>query len=213
MRSDSASRNIPRSAQMRRRIAVEAARLMSEHGIRDFHLAKRKAAAHLNVSNEANLPRNSEIELALREHQRLFQATQQPQQVRYLRERAIAAMDFFQRFEPRLVGGVLEGTADRHSAVCLHLFSDTAEQVIELLDEHAIAYHELDRRQRMRHHEYVQFPALCIQRDDVEFDLTILPRDAIRQPPMDRVNDRPMRRAARADVELLLTGDEIWGSN
>ena len=33
-----------RNEQLRRRVALEAARLISEHGIRDYQLAKRKAA-------------------------------------------------------------------------------------------------------------------------------------------------------------------------
>ncbi|MEO8803411.1 MAG: hypothetical protein ABI304_09500 [Rudaea sp.] len=202
------SRNVARNDQLRRRIAVEAARLMSEHGIRDFHLAKRKAAAHLNVPAEASLPSNSEIEQALREHQRLFHTDQQPQHLRFLREAAQEAMRFFRRFEPRLVGAVLDGTADQHSAICLHLFSDTPEQVVVFLVEHAIDYRELDRRQRLRHDEYAQFPAFLIEHRDARFDLTVLPHDAIRQSPLDRIHERPMRRANLAEVERLLASEE-----
>lgn len=36
-----------RDHELRRRIALETARLISEHAIRDFHLAKRKAAERL----------------------------------------------------------------------------------------------------------------------------------------------------------------------
>ncbi len=181
---------------------------MSEHGIRDFHLAKRKAAAHLNAHDDASLPKNSEIQLALREHQRLFQGDQQPALLSHLRHAAQAAMRFFERFEPRLVGAVLEGTADQHSAVCLHLFSDTAEQVIGFLDDHGIAYRERDRQQQVRHDEYAQFPGLLIERDDAAFDLTVLPHDAIRQAPLDRIVERRMRRATLAEVERLLAAEE-----
>lgn len=199
-------RGAPRSGDLRRRIAVEAARLISDHGIRDFHLAKRKAAAHLNVHDESSLPNNSEIEEALREHQRLFQSDQ-PRLLQYLREAALAAMRFLARFEPRLVGAALEGTADQHSAICLHLFSDCPEQVMQFLDDHDIAYRELDRRQRLRHAVYAQFPALSIERHDATFDLTILPIDAIRQPPLDRIDERPMRRANLTEVEQLLASE------
>ena len=92
------------SADMRRRVAVEAARLMSEHGIRDFHLAKRKAAERLNAGDKTQLPNNAEIEEALREHQRLFQGDEHPRLIRHLREEAREAMKFFAAFEPRLVG-------------------------------------------------------------------------------------------------------------
>ena len=46
---------------------------MAEHGIGDFLAAKRKAAERLGVEDgAAMLPKNSEIEAALAEYQRLF---------------------------------------------------------------------------------------------------------------------------------------------
>ena len=191
-------------SELRRRIALEAARLMSESGIRDFAAAKRKAAERLGAFDEVSLPKNIEIEQALREHQRLFQADEHPLLLRRLRAAAREAMQFFAVFEPRLVGAVLEGTADRHSAVCLHLFSDTPEEVMLLLDENGIAYTDHERRLRMNRDKQIDLPVLQIKQDDTAFDLTIFPRDAIRQAPLDRVDEKPMSRAALAAVDALL---------
>ena len=193
-----------RAQELRRRIALEAARLMSEHGIRDFHLAKRKAAERLGAGDDVGLPKNGEIEEALREHQRLFQADEQPLRLRRLREVARDAMRFFVRFEPRLVGAVLDGTADRHSAVCLHLFSDAPEDVVAFLQEQGIPYEEQNRRLRTNHDAQREYPVLLFSADEVAIDLTVLPLDAIRQAPLDRIGDRPMRRAALAALEELL---------
>ena len=191
-------------SELRRRIALEAARLISESGIRDFAMAKRKAAERLGAFDEGSLPKNIEIEEALREHQRLFQADEHPQLVRALREAAREAMQFFARFDPRLVGAVLEGTADRYSAVCLHLFADTPEEVLLALDEQGIDYTESARRLRMSRDTQVEFPVLQVARDGTAFDLTIFPRDAIRQAPLDRVDEKPMRRASLAALDELL---------
>ncbi|MEP6485000.1 MAG: hypothetical protein ABJB01_11170 [Rudaea sp.] len=201
MHQHSSSRGI---AEMRRRVALEAARLMSEQGIRDFHLAKRKAAERLHANDKTHLPNNAEIEEALREHQRLFQSEEQPQTLRRLREEAREAMKFFKDFEPRLVGAVLEGTADRHSAICLHLFCDAPEHVMILLDENRIEYEEQDRRLKFARDEIQEFPALIVPRDDLRIDLTLLPPEAIRRAPLDRVDDRPMKRATLSGVEDLL---------
>jgi hypothetical protein len=198
------TRNSGRALEMRRRIALEAARLMNEHGIRDFHLAKRKAAERLGAGDDIVLPKNIEIEEALREHLRLFQAMEQPQLLRRLREIARDAMQFFARFEPRLVGAVLEGTADKHSAICLHLFSDTAEDVVAFLQEQNIPYEEQSRRLRTSYDTQQEFPVLLFSADDASIDLTVLPRDAIRQAPLDRIDERPMRRATLAALEKLL---------
>jgi len=64
----------PRKDNLRRALAQEAARIMAQHGIHDFLTAKRKAAERLGVQDASALPRNTEIEAALVEYQRLFDA-------------------------------------------------------------------------------------------------------------------------------------------
>jgi predicted nucleotidyltransferase len=192
----------------RLRVAQEAARLMSEHGIRDFHHAKRKAAERLGVLDEQALPRNHEIEEALREHQRLFQADSQPQLLRARREAALDAMRFLQRFEPRLVGAVLEGTADSHSAVCLHVFSDDPEAVGIYLHEHGVPVETQTRRLRISREEQAEFPVLLFAADNLPFDLTVMPLNALRQSPLNRMDEKPMRRASLASVEIMLAEED-----
>lgn len=193
----------------RQRVAQEAARLMSEHGIRDFHHAKVKAAERLGILEAQALPRNNEIEQALREHQRIFHADSQPQLLQERREAAVEAMRFLERFEPRLVGAVLDGTADSHSAVCLHLFCDNPETVVLFLQERGVPLTQQTRRLRVSRDEQEEYPVLLFSADNLPFDLTVLPRNALRQPPLDRIDEKPMRRATLAAVEeLLATTDE-----
>ncbi len=193
--------------QLRRRVALEAARLISEHGIRDYGHAKRRAADRLGVWDEQALPRNAEIEDALREHQRLFQAVSQPQALRARREGARAAMRFLARFEPRLVGAVLEGTADAHSAVCLHVFSDDLDAVARFLGERGVSTETQSRRIRLDRERELQTPVLLFSADDLSFDLTVLPLDALRQAPLDPIDGRPQLRASLASVEALPASD------
>ena len=192
----------------RLRVAQEAARLMSEHGIRDFHHAKIKAAERLGILDAQALPRNNEIEDALREHQRIFHADSQPQLLQERREAAAEAMRFLERFDPRLVGAVLEGTADTHSAVCLHVFSDTPESVVLFLEERGVPITQQTRRLRITRDEQKEYPVLLFAADGLPFDITVLPRDSLRQPPLDRIDEKPMRRASLTAVEeLLATAD------
>jgi hypothetical protein len=192
----------------RLRVAQEAARLMSEHGIRDFHHAKTKAAERLGILDAQALPRNNEIEEALREHQRIFHADSQPQLLQERREAAAEAMRFLERFEPRLVGAVLDGTADAHSAVCLHLFSDTPESVVLFLQERGVPLTQQTRRLRTTRDEQREYPVLLFAADGLPFDLTVLPRDSLKQPPLDRIDEKPMKRASLAAVEELLSSAE-----
>src|SRR3546814_1580960 len=101
---------------------------MAEGGIRDYHQAKLKAADRLGIHDDASLPRNREIEDALREYQRLFVGQSHAAGVRIRREAAMRALEFLARFDPRLVGSVLDGTADANSPVALHLHSDRSEE-------------------------------------------------------------------------------------
>ena len=192
----------------RRRIAQEAARLMSEHGIRDFHHAKVKAAERLGILETQALPRNNEIEEALREHQRIFHADTQPQLLQERREAAAEAMRFLDRFEPRLVGAVLDGTADAHSAVCLHVFSDTPEAVVLFLQERGVPITQQTRRLRTTRDEQREYPVLLFAADGLPFDITVLPHDALKQAPLDRIDEKPMKRASLAAVEELLSSAE-----
>ena len=97
--------------QLRMLLAQECARLLAEEGVADFRTAKRKAALRLAVTDKGLLPDNREIEQALLDYQRLFQADSQSRRLRELREAALEAMRFLARFRPKLVGPVLSGTA------------------------------------------------------------------------------------------------------
>ncbi len=129
-------RHVTRGEHLRRALAQEAARLMAEHGIRDFLVAKRKAAERFGVvDGAAMLPKNSEIESALAEYQRLFGGASHLEALHAQRHAALSAMRYLREFSPRLVGAVLSGTATLHTEVQLHLFADRVESVaLKLLD-------------------------------------------------------------------------------
>lgn len=199
-----------RTRERRHRLAHEAARLMAEGGLRDFHQAKLKAAERLGIHDDASLPRNREIEDALREYQRLFQRDG-ASQLRERREAAERAMAFFGEFEPRLVGAVLDGTADAHTPVALHLHSDDAEAVARFLDMHRIPATSRSRRLRLDREREAVFAVWVFSAEGFTFDLTVLPLDILRQAPLASVDDRPMRRASSSQLRQLLVQDEIDG--
>jgi hypothetical protein len=198
-----------RTRERRQRLAIEAARLMLEGGIRDFHQAKLKAAARLGEHDERDLPRNSEVEEAMREYQRLFHGDRQVQHLQQRREAALRALAFFERFDPRLVGSVLDGTADEHTAVMLHLHDDNADAVALFLDEQGIPYEQRERQLRLDRERTQEFPVYLFAADGVPFDLTVLPRDILRQAPLDRIDGRPMQRASLGALRELMAREEI----
>ncbi len=193
-----------RTRERRHRLAHEAARLMVEGGIRDFHQAKLKAASRLGIHDDASLPRNREIEDALREHQRLFNGARHTDELRRRREAALRAMAFFHAFEPRLVGPVLDGTADAYAPVSLHLHTDSPDAVIRFLDEHGVPAEDRVRRLRLDRQRTGDFDVWVFSAEALTFDLTVLPTACLRQAPLSGVDERPMRRASRAQLERLV---------
>jgi len=198
-------RNPNRTDNLRRALAQEAARIMAEHGIRDFLVAKRKAAERLGVDDgSAVLPKNTEIEAALAEYQRLFGAESHAESLYAQRLAALHAMQYLREFEPRLVGSVLSGTATEHSDVQLHLFADYAESVtIKLMDE-GIAYEVTEKRVRMNAERVLACPGVRFEVDDQAGEATVCPTEGIRQAPVSPVDGKPMKRANAFDVEALL---------
>ena len=45
--------------------------------------------------------------------------------------------------------------------------------------------------------------------DGLAFDLTVLPRDALRQAPLSPIDEKPMRRASAEQLDALLAEEEI----
>lgn len=198
-----------RTRERRHRLAHEAARLMAEGGIRDYHQAKLKAADRLGIHDDASLPRNREIEDALREYQRLFQGDTQPDVLQERREAASRALEFFAHYEPRLVGPVLDGTADANSPVALHLHTDDAEAIPRFLDDSGIPAEGRSRRLRLDRERTGDFDVWVFAADGLAFDVTVLPMDALRQAPLSNVDERPMRRASSAQLRALLAQQQI----
>ena len=198
-----------RTRERRHRLAHEAARLMAEGGFRDYHQAKLKAAERLGIHDDASLPRNREIELALREYQRLFVGQSQLQSVHSRRQAALRALEFLAVFSPRLVGPVLDGTADTNSPVLLQLHTDDADAVPRFLEEHRIPADARTRHVRLDRKREGDFPVWLFSAEELSFDLTVLPLDALRQAPLSGVDEKPVKRASLANLQQLIADEEI----
>lgn len=201
-----------RQQRSRVRLAQEAARLMSEHGIRDFQHAKSKAARRLGIADTQAMPRNQDIEQALRERQRLFQADRQPQHLQLRREAALEAMRFLGAWQPRLTGSVLDGTADAHSSVSLQLFHEHPEAIDLFLQEHGVPTLWQDRRLRRTDDSVGHYPVISFQADGIPFELIVLPPSALRQPLLAGPDGRPAARVSLTQLEMLLAEESVTPS-
>lgn len=196
----------PGMDQIRQHIAADAARIMAEEGVNDFHTAKRKAAARLGLPETKHLPGNDEVDSALQEYLRLFHGGRLTQSLRRLRGLAAEAMRFLSKFEPRLVGPVLSGTVTSASTIELHLTADTPEEIGFWLQDHGIPFTQTDRHLRFGGERHETFPAYSFTADGVPVELCVFGRREVRETPLSPVDGKPMKRANLRELENLLNG-------
>jgi hypothetical protein len=189
---------------LRRRIAFEAARILADFGSNDYASARRKAAGRLGCRNRKHLPTNTEIEQALIEYQQLFHNGKQPIELRKLRVSALQAMEALQRFDPRLVGTVLRGSAHGDSRVQLHIFCDTPEQLVLQLMEMKIPWEEDERRLLYPDGSRKTHPAFNFQAGETGIELIWFPPEGLRTPPLSSIDNQPESRATIRQLRELL---------
>ena len=183
----------PEGAQ-RATIAQAAARLIAEHGIADWSLAKRKAARQLDLPERAALPGDDEIEAALRDYHALFGGAAHEASLRSQREEALTWMRRLSAFRPLLVGGVAEGWATEHSDIRLELAADDAKAVEFALLNASVDYRSLPQRNG----EATSDLAIETRRGVVR--LTVRTQGAARQLPR---RDRHGQEEVRLDLQAL----------
>ena len=155
---------------------------MAEHGIQDFLQRQAQGGRSARRHDVAVLPKNIEIEAALRAHQRLFGGDSHDHT---LKEQRRIALDHapLREFQPRLVGSVLTGTATDYCDIHLHLFADRSESVAHTAHRSGIPHQFYERRVKMDAERIRAFPGRALREDEQPIDATVFPIDGIRQAP------------------------------
>ena len=193
-------------------LAATAARLIAEDGC-DYATAKRKAA-QLVLGDVAGargrLPENDLVESELRRYLRTFGGQRHEALLTELRNVALALMEYLAPFNPHLVGAVLNGTATEHSALHLHLFTDSAKDVeIFLLNEGVrFAVDEASEPAGALESIHLQMPRRLLKGRAAPLDavLSVLPTDAVRVSSRFRSSDpslSPIERTGRAGLAAV----------
>lgn len=192
------------SIRQRQVVAQEAARIIVNHGVRDYRVAKQKAAERLGLDTRGALPGNAEIEAAVAEHLQIFGGESHDDRLQLMRVAALSAMDLLWTFSPRLVGSVLAGTADENSSVNLHVFADSPEMVAMHLAGTGLSYSPYERRLKSRRDQVETYAGFEFHHSNSVVEATVFPIDGIRQAPLSPIDGKPMKRADREAVQHLL---------
>ena len=198
------TKSTDRLRQIRLEVAAEAARIIATEGQHNYHAAKKKAAERIGVSERLALPSNLEVKDALQRYQNLYGGNAHANNLEYLRHTAILAMQGLEKFNPRLVGSVLDGTANEHSRIALHVFSDSSESVILYFLENGTVFSQEQRQIRWHDGKHRTVPLIVFELDGAVVELTVFALVHLRQAPPSPIDGKPQRRATLIETKYLL---------
>ncbi|MGD9264558.1 MAG: hypothetical protein PVJ71_02145 [Lysobacterales bacterium] len=200
------TRSTSKFEQVRRMVAAEAARIMATEAQSNYRIAKLKAAHRLGAGADTALPSNLEVEHALRDYQAFYGGTRHLDHLFEMRSAALRAMRLLEPFHPRLVGPVLDGTADEYARVTLHVFNDPPDAVSIHLLEKGLHFSSEQRRIRWHDGGHRLVPLLVVHAPDTDIELALFACVDLRQAPPSPIDGRPLKRAPVTEVECLLAG-------
>ena len=192
-----------RGAHNRVRIAQVAAKLIAEHGIADWSLAKRKAARSLMLPEREPLPADDEIAAALTEYHALFGGDAHADTLRAQREQALRWMRRLREFAPLLAGGVAAGWATEHSDIRLELAANDAKLVELALLNAGVAYRAMHSDRDGAAELFVDTPCCGLRLSVRE------PAEARQRPRRDRHGNEEIRLDEAAVAALVGVRDDF----
>ena len=192
------------NAKLRQAIALEAARLMYERVESEYFTAKRKAAKRLcrrGVKPE-DLPSNAEIREQIQVFARIHEGDRRTDNLRAMRLEALRLMRLLRPFRPRLIGSVMTGHVRKGSDIDLHVFSDSAHLVTDLLEREGLQY-DLERKQVVKHGESRVFTHVHVYAR-FNFELTVYAADKAHYVFRSSITGKAIERASIRELEEFL---------
>ncbi|MDH3693187.1 MAG: hypothetical protein OER96_01270 [Gammaproteobacteria bacterium] len=192
-----------RTQDLRRVVCEETAKIVIDEGIRDYQHAKLKACERLSVNPDQVMPGNIEIEQAVATRLRIFDGAAHDLRYRQRIQIALELMDEFESFHPRVNSDSINTPTER-SALELHTFADTPEDIYLQLHEHGIPFHDKDKRFRFNHTTWRQIPAVSFIVDEVSVDVCIFRHDRRGEIPRSQIDGNAITRLKKKRLQELL---------
>lgn len=192
---------------LRTEIAMAAARMIAEDGA-DYGTAKRKAAKLILGNSKTRgdvMPDNAQVEAEVREYQALFMGDEQPARLKMLRVLALELMQTFERFHPRLIGAVANGTASEHSDIHLQLFPESGKDVAVFLLNADVDYVVGETAHAKQRGELVETYSFMWKKEGVH--LTIYEPDDVRSASR-ASNAKAQEQLSLTSLRALLTEND-----
>jgi len=196
-------------SKTRMAIAYRAASLMYEGLEKEYFTAKRKAAKQMGIDyryRSGDLPSNGEIRDQVQSLARLMEGDERFEVLRSMRLAALSLMRRLARFRPRLIGSVWTGHIRKDSDVDIHVFTDNASFITDILDDEGLA-HETERKRVIKHGEARTFTHIHVY-DDYEYELTLYPSDKAHYVFKSSITGKAIERASIRELEELLQNEK-----
>ncbi|MCI0681678.1 MAG: tRNA adenylyltransferase [Gemmataceae bacterium] len=192
------------NVKLRQAIALEAARLMYERVESEYYTAKRKAAKRLcrQSVKPSDLPSNAEIRDQIQLFARLHEGDSRTKHLRAMRLAALHLMRLLKAFKPRLIGSVMTGHVRQGSDIDLHVFSDSASLITDLLEQNGYQF-DLERKQVVKHGDARVFTHIHVY-DRFTYELTVYPEDKAHYVFRSSITGKAIERASVAELEEFL---------
>ncbi|MBX3426484.1 MAG: tRNA adenylyltransferase [Pirellulales bacterium] len=191
-------------SKLRRQIAWEAARLMYERQESEYYRAKMKAARRLcqGWAKPKDLPSNAEIRDVIQAFARVYEGEARVANLRDMRVAALAMLERLAAFRPRLIGSVLTGHVRQGSDVDVHVFSDSVEAVVGVLQGDGLVP-EVERKSVRKHGEQRVYAHVHVH-DRFRFELTVYASAEARVVFKSSITGKPIERAGAAELRQFL---------
>src|SRR3984893_7761761 len=192
------------NVKLRQAIALEAARLMYERVESEYFTAKRKAAKRLcrQWVKPEDLPSNAEIRQQIQVFARIHEGDRRTVNLRDMRLEALRMMRLLRTFRPRLIGSVMTGHVRKGSDIDIHVFSDSANLITNLLENEGYQF-DVERKQIVKFEEARVFNHIHIY-DRFNFELTVYAEDKAHYVFKSSITGKAIQRASIRELEELL---------
>lgn len=118
------------TSSLRRRVAREAALLLYTMQEKEFKQAKERAAKILGLRI---MPTNLEVAEELDSIADEYEGFERKNRLIYMRKEALEIMKSLREFNPRLIGSVWRGTANKNSDIDIVVFSQNKDSIMDIL--------------------------------------------------------------------------------
>jgi len=180
---------------------------MYEDGVREYRDAKRKAAKRFGpekaLSLGSHLPTNAEIHDELAKLIATIEEDVLPERLLRLRLSALSWLDLLADFSPYLVGSVLSGAVTDRSDIDIHVFSDSVEEVEQLLSERGISF-ETETVPIRKGGVIKDYTHIYLEDDGVVIECSVYPREERRNRTISSITGKAMERAGAAQLRRII---------